>query len=188
MTTYLFIALGFFFPIIFQPIQPSLRFIFLIFLMTFLLPSLNFIFFRMTGTIKNMQLASRSERILPFSFVTILYCVVTFMFYWKFPVPNVLKLMTIITTMVIVSTVTTVFYKVSVHAVAICGVIGILLALNNASDQGSLLYPTVVTVALAGVVMSSRLQLDAHNPREILVGGIMGFVIGFGGIVALFRL
>src|SRR3954467_8692765 len=110
MTTYLFVTLGFFFPIIFQPIQPSLRFIFLIFLMTFLLPSLNFIFFRVTGTIKDMQLVNRAERILPFTFVTILYCVVTFMFYWKFPVPNVLKLMMIITAMVTISTATTAFY------------------------------------------------------------------------------
>jgi membrane-associated phospholipid phosphatase len=156
--------------------------------MTFLLPSLNFIFFRVTGTIKDMQLMNRSERVLPFSFVTILYCVVTVMFYWKFPVPNVLKLMMIITAMVIISTVTTTFYKVSVHAMAICGVIGILLALNNASEQGSLLYPTVIALALAGIVMSSRLQLDAHNPKEILVGAIMGFVLGFGGVLLMFRL
>jgi hypothetical protein len=188
MTTYLFIILAFFFPIIFQPIRPSPWFIFLIFLMTFLLPSLNFIFFRVTGTIKDLQLFNRSERILPFAFVTILYCVVTFMFYWKFPVPNVLKLMMIITAMVIASAIVTLFYKVSIHSVAICGVIGILLPLNNASEQGALLYPTVAALVAAGVVMSSRLQLNAHVPREVLVGALMGFLIGFGGVTTLFRL
>jgi membrane-associated phospholipid phosphatase len=188
MTTYLFVILAFFFPIIFQPIHPSAWFIFLIFLMTFLLPSLNFIFFRATGTIKDLQLFNRSERILPFAFVTILYCVVTFMFYWRFPVPNVLKLMMIITAMVIASAATTLFYKVSIHSVAICGIIGILLPLNNASEQGTLLYPTVAAVIAAGVVMSSRLQLNAHVPREVLVGAVMGFAIGFAGVVTLFRL
>ena len=188
MTTYLFVILAFFFPMIFQPIHPTPWFIFLIFLMTFLLPSLNFIFFRVTGTIKDLHMFNRTERILPFAFVTILYCVVTFMFYWKFPVPNVLKLMMIITAMVIASAVVTLFYKVSVHSVAICGIIGILLPLNNASEEGQLLYPTIAALAMAGVVMSSRLQLNAHVPREVLVGAIMGFAIGFGGVIFLFRL
>ena len=156
--------------------------------MTFLLPSLNFIFFRATGTIKDLQMPTKAERVLPFIFITILYCVVTFMFYWKFQVPNVPKLMLIITAMVIVSTITTFFYKVSVHSVGICGIIGILLALNNASEQGLLFYPMVFTIALAGIVMSARLQLNAHNPREILIGSAMGFTIGFMGVVLLFRL
>lgn len=110
------------------------------------------------------------------------------MFYWKFPVPNVLKLMMIITSMVIASAAVTLFYKVSIHSVAICGIIGILLPLNNASEQGMLLYPTVAAVVAAGVVMSSRLQLNAHVPREVLVGAVMGFAIGFGGVLTLFRL
>lgn len=186
MTTYLFVILSFYLPGILQPIRPSLWFIFLIFLMTFLLPSLNFIFFRVTGTIKDLNLFNRTDRILPFAFVTILYCVVTFMFYWKFPVPNVLKLMMIITAMVIVSAVITVFYKISVHSVAVCGIIGILLPLNNASEQGLLLYPTVGSLVIAGVVMSSRLQLNAHVLREVLYGAVIGFAIGFGGMILLF--
>jgi hypothetical protein len=186
MTTYLFIILSFFLPGILQPIRPSLWFIFLIFLMTFLLPSLNFIFFRVTGTIKDLNMFNRTDRILPFAFVTILYCVVTFMFYWKFPVPSVLKLMMIITAMVIASATITLFYKVSVHSVAVCGIIGILLPLNTASEQGLLLYPTIGALVVAGVVMSSRLQLNAHVLREVFLGAIVGFAIGFGGMVLLF--
>ena len=188
MTTYLFVVLAYFFPGILQPINPSPWFLFLIFLMTFLLPSLNFIFFRVTGTIKDLQMFNRTERILPFAFVTILYCVVTFMFYWKFPVPNVLKLMMIITAMVVAAAITTLFYKVSVHSMAICGIVGILLPLNNASEQGLLLYPTVGALILAGIVMSSRLQLNAHVPKEVGIGAVMGFAIGFGGMMSLFRL
>jgi hypothetical protein len=186
MTTYLFVVLSLYLPGLLQPVRPSLWFIFLIFLMTFLLPSLNFVFFKVTGTIKDFNMFNRSERILPFAFVTILYCVVTFMFYWKFPVPSVLKLMMIITTMVIVSAAITLFFKISVHSVAVCGIIGILLPLNNASEQGLLLYPTVGALVIAGVVMSSRLQLNAHVLREVLMGALLGFTIGFGGMILLF--
>src|SRR5690242_3294237 len=174
MTTYLFAILSVFLPGILQPIRPSLWFIFLIFLMTFLLPSLNFIFFRITGTIKDMQMFDRKDRIMPFIFITILYVVVTYMFYHNFQIPNVLKLMEIITAMIIVSTAVTFFYKVSVHSVAICGLVGILLPLNNASEEGLLLYPTVVVLLLAGLVMSSRLKLDAHVLREVLYGAAIG--------------
>jgi membrane-associated phospholipid phosphatase len=186
MTTWLFIILFLFFPPIFQPLLPTWKFIFLIFLMTFLLPALNFLFFRMTGTVKDMQMFERKDRILPFIMVTILYCVITYMFYWKFNVPNVFKLLMIISAMVIACSIATFFFKVSVHSVAICGIIGILLPLNNASEQGLLLYPTVGSLVIAGVVMSSRLQLNAHVPREVLVGGLMGFIIGLGGMITLF--
>ncbi|HZY81438.1 MAG TPA: hypothetical protein VFE50_18070 [Cyclobacteriaceae bacterium] len=187
MTTYLFVVLSFYLPGMLQPIRPGWL-VFLIFLMTFVLPSLNFVFFRITGTIKDLNLFKRTDRILPFAFITILYCVVTFMFYWKFPVPNVLRLLSIVTLMVIVSAVITLFYKVSVHSVAACGIIGILLPLNNASEQGLLLYPTIAALVIAGIVMSSRLQLNAHVLREVLFGALLGFTIGFGGVIYLFRL
>lgn len=184
MTTYLFIVLSLFLPGALQPVRPSLWFIFLIFLMTFILPALNVLFFRVTGTVKDMQMYDRAGRIMPFTFIAILYCLVTFMFYWKFPVPGVLRLMEIITLMVVVSTVVTMFYKVSVHSVAVCGVIGILLALNNASD-GMLLYPSIAALLIGGLVMSSRLQLNAHVLREVLYGAAIGFIIGIGGVVTL---
>ena len=186
MTTYLFVILSIFLPGILQPVRPSLWFLFLVFLMTFLLPSLNFIFFRVTGTIKDMQMMNRTDRIMPFTFITILYVVVTYMFYNNFHVPNVLRLMEIITTMVIVSTVVTLFYKVSVHSVGMCGLIGILIPLNNASEEGLLLYPTIAATVLAGIVMSSRLKLNAHQLREVLYGAAIGFLIGFGGVMLLF--
>lgn len=188
MTTYLFTILMFFFPMVLTPLRPSFQFIFLIFLMTFLLPALNFLFFRMTGTIKDLNLFNRSERILPFAFVTILYCVVTYMISVKFNMPNVMRFMTIITALVIVSASVTLFFKISVHSVAICGLVGMLLPMNNASEQGSLLYPTVAAVLTAGVVMSARLQLNAHALREVLVGAVLGFAIGFAGMFTLFRL
>jgi hypothetical protein len=185
MTTYLFVILFFYLPSLLLPARASMWLLFLIFLMTFLLPCLNFLFFRFTGTIKDLALVERRARILPFVFISILYSVVTYMFYWKFPVPNLLKIMMIITSMVITCAVITPFYKVSVHSLAIWGIIGILMPLNQATD-GALLYPLASGMVIAGVVMSARLLLDAHVPREVLVGGVLGFTIGFAGMMYLF--
>jgi hypothetical protein len=185
MTTYLFAVLTAYLPSMLLPVRASLWLVFLVFLMTFILPGLNFLFFRMSGTIRDLSMVERKDRIVPFAFVTILYCVVTAMFYWKFPVPNLLKMMLIITLMVIVSTVITIFYKVSVHSVAVWGVLGIMLPLNKASE-GALLYPLAIVLLIAGMVMSARLFLDVHRPREVMVGGLLGFIIGFAGMMTLF--
>lgn len=185
MTTYLFGVLTIYLPSMLLPVRSSLWLVFLVFLMTFILPALNFLFFRLSGTIRDLSLVQRKDRVLPFVFITILYCVVTYMFYWKFPVPNLLKMMLIVTLMVIMSTILTLFYKVSVHAVAIWGILGIMLPLNKAAE-GALLYPLSIGLVIAGIVMSSRLLLDVHAPREIMVGGLLGFVIGFGGMMVLF--
>lgn len=186
MTTYLFAVLMYFLPVLLQPLNASPMFLLMIFLMTFLLPGLNFVLFRFTGGIKDFTMMERTDRTLPFAFVSILYCVVTLMFYLKFPVPNIIRLMMIVTALVMVSAIVTQFYKVSVHSVGVWGTIGILLPLNRISDDGILLVPTAIAILIAGFVMSARLQLNAHMPREVLIGAILGFAIGFGGMVVLF--
>jgi membrane-associated phospholipid phosphatase len=186
MTTYLFLVLSFYLPSILVPLNPTWWFIFLIFGLTFLLPSLNFLFFRTTGTIKDFVMFERLDRLIPFAFISILYGVVTLMFYWKFPVPGVLKLMMVITALILVCALITLFYKISVHSAGVWGIIGILLPLNKASEEGTLLIPTMVAIVVAGLVMSSRLQLNAHVPREVLAGAVVGFAVGFAGMIFMF--
>jgi membrane-associated phospholipid phosphatase len=185
MTTYLFVILFFFLPIIFQPIRPSLAFIGLILLMTFVLPALNFIFFKLTGTIDNLSMPDRKQRTFPFLFISILYVLVTFLFHWKVGVASVTNLLMIISSLVVLAASITLFYKVSIHSAAIWGVIGILLPLHKSSN-GALLISIIVLIIAAGLVMSSRLQLNAHSPREVLTGSLLGFGIGFTGMVILF--
>ncbi len=94
--------------------------------------------------------------------------------------------MVIITCMVVISLVITFFYKISIHSLAACGGIGILLPLNKVTEEATLLWPTAFVILAAGLVMSSRLLLDAHTPREVLYGSMVGFLVGFGGMVVLF--
>jgi membrane-associated phospholipid phosphatase len=186
MTTYLFAVLTYYLPSILQPLRASWWFTLLIFGMTFVLPASNFLFFKVSGTIKDLTLFNRTDRLVPFAFISILYGVVTLMFFWKFPVPGVLKLMTVVTGMILISAMITLFYKLSIHTVAMWGMIGMLLPLNKASEEAVLLIPTIVAVLVAGLVMSARLQLNAHTPREVLVGALVGFAAGFAGIVVFF--
>jgi len=186
MTTYLFLLLTYFLPVILQPAQPSPWIILLIFVTTFALPAVNFLLLRLTGSIRDLTMPHRHQRILPFIFISAIYVFVTVMFYWKFPIPNLLRLMMIVSAMVVFATVVTFFYKISVHSLAMWGAVGMMLPMNKVSEVGSLLIPTVIVIVIAGLVMSARLALDAHTPREVLVGSTSGFAIGFFGMIILF--
>jgi len=165
------------------------NFVFLIFCVTFLLPALNIGIFRTFGSIKSLAMEERGERIIPFSFIAILYGVLTYLFYSRTRIglnDNLLKFLIIIDVLVIVAALVTVFYKVSVHSMAIWGLIGILLPLNKVSEDGALLLPTIISIVIAGLVMTSRLQLDAHTPREVMVGSMLGFGISFAAMITMF--
>lgn len=186
MTTYLFLILLFYLPVMLQPIRATWWIILLIFVTTFALPAVNFIMLRLTGSIRDLTMPQREQRVLPFIFVAIIYVFVTVMFYWKFPVPNLLRLMAIVSAMVVFATVVTFFYKISVHSLAMWGALGMMLPMNKVSEENTLLYPTVIVIVITGLVMSSRLALNAHHPREVMFGGVAGFAIGFFGMIILF--
>lgn len=94
--------------------------------------------------------------------------------------------MLLVTLLVVVGTLITFFYKVSIHSLAMWGGIGIIIPLNKAMEQAYLLWPTAGIIIAAGLVMSARLYLDAHTPRQVMVGGLVGFGIGFLGMIFLF--
>ena len=191
MATYLCAILMVAMPAALDPVRSEIftGFLMLIFLVTFMLPAINIVLFKIFGTISSLAMEDRRDRVVPFVFVTLLYLLMTYLFYVKFKIDftdNIMKFLIIMDLLVIGSTLTTFFYKVSVHSVGICGLLGILLPLNKVSEDSQLLYPTIGMIVVAGAVLSSRLQLNSHTPREVMVGGAMGFAIGFGGMNVLF--
>ncbi|MFN5432880.1 MAG: hypothetical protein ACK498_19240 [Cyclobacteriaceae bacterium] len=188
LTTYLVIILSYYFPSMLM-IRKENRMIIigLVFLFTFVLPAVNLVMLRAFGNIQSLTLQSRRERILPFVFISMFYVLFTFLFYFKLPFSaNFEKLMMIVSALVVVSLLITLFYKISIHSIAMGGGIGILLPLNQVTEQMSLLWPTAFTILATGLVMSSRLLLDAHTPREVMYGSVVGFVVGFFGMIILF--
>lgn len=191
MVTGLFSIFALWFPLGLDPLKEEnfWSFIGLIFGVTFILPALNISMFKAFGMIQSLQMEERSERVLPFSFVSILYVVVTYLFFVKTRVSfhdNLLKFLVVADVLIVLSTLATLFYKVSIHSLAACGLIGILLPLNKVSEDGALFYPTLGAILAAGVVMSARLQLNAHSPREVLTGALLGFGASFISMLIFF--
>jgi hypothetical protein len=186
MPTLLFGVVSYFSPAIFQA-TPWISFILLmVFVLTAVLPVLNVLMFRMTGTIQNIYFPTRRERVTPFIFITVLYAGVTALMYLKVPIPVVVKFMMISTALTALVSIGTFFIKISVHAVGISGLTGILLALGAFSTATELILPALILLVLSGVVMSSRLFLQAHTLDEVTWGGVLGFAAGFAGVFILF--
>ena len=143
--------------------------------------------FKAFGTIPSLHMRSRRERILPFIAITLIYSVVVLMFFYKVTQNvNFNKVMLIVACMVLTATLFTFFQKISIHSLAICGALGILIPLNKAVENSVLLWLSIAVLILAGLVMSARLYLNAHTPREVLYGAVTGFSVGFLGMIILF--
>jgi hypothetical protein len=85
LTTYLVVLLGTFFPALLMIAPQNLRVMTaFIFCFTFLLPVVNLIMFRMFGTISSYTLENRSERIVPFIAIALIYLVTAFLFFSNF--------------------------------------------------------------------------------------------------------
>jgi hypothetical protein len=191
MATYLLILLGLTLPAALDPLQPEnyWTFIALIFIVTFVLPVLNLSIFRFFGTIDSFTLKDRKQRIIPFFFISLIYVAITYVFYSKYQFEwndNLLKLMMIIDLLVLVATLVTLFFKVSVHSIGIWGLVGITLLLTKISEVQTLFHVSLGLILLAGLIMSSRLQLGAHTPREVMWGSVLGLATSLLGMLVLF--
>ncbi len=182
------IIIGFYFPLMLEISPRNFNLILgFVFCFTFILPVVNIIMFRYFGTISSYTMHTRHERLVPFIAISIIYLVMIFLFYNKLPLSeNFNKLMAIVTALVVVSTLVTLFYKISIHSIAASGMIGIMLPLNKAIENNVLLWPTAIALVIAGLIMSARLYLNAHTFNEVLTGALTGFTVGFAGMLILF--
>ncbi len=190
--TYFFSLLAWALPNSLEPIAPELqkKFILFIFIVTCVIPLLNVAIFKVFGSIKSFAMPDRRERILPFVFISVIYVAVTYLFYVQARMnlnDNFLKFMVIIDMLVVVATIATLFFKVSVHAVTVWGLIGILVPLNKITEVNSIFYPTVGVILLAGFIMAARLRMDAHSPREVMWGAVLGLATGLTGMLLFFN-
>jgi hypothetical protein len=191
MATYLCGILMLTYPPALDPVRSEIfsGFLLLIFFVTFLLPAINIMIFKIFGTIPSMMMMDRRDRVVPFTFIALFYIMMTALFYWKFHLgfqDNVFKFLIVIDLLVIASTIITFFYKVSVHAIGICGLMGIMIPLNKISEDHLLFYPTLGLLVIAGAVMSARLYLNVHTLREVMVGAMVGFTTSLVSVIMLF--
>lgn len=134
-----------------------------------------------TGVIKNWHLARRQDRVVPLLVTGLCQGVLTYMFLQHVTIHNMLVVLTSVSVILSVFAVcVTLFYKISLHAIGVGSLLGMLLALQLRFSEFDLLMPFLATLILGGIVLSSRLRLEAHKVDELISGCACGLVLTGG--------
>jgi len=157
----------------------------LIFLTTCVIPVFIVLLFRFTKVIKDLHMKERRERYLPFAFISVFYILVTYLMsrqVWFNPTMAVVMIS--MTTVVITTNLITYFWKISAHAAGVAGWLGFIMVFSRIYSNGNTLFwPLIIAVMLTGIVIWSRLYLNAHKPSESLAGFVLGFLVCFSSVL-----
>lgn len=166
-------------PVGFSP-TGSVVLITLIWVTTFLIPTLSLFVLKMSGSISSLTLKNREERITPMIYTTIMYGVTTYLFSTKVELGEMISVFLGISTLLIgVTGLITLLWKISVHTLAMGGLIGILMGINQLVLIPHFMMVLLVLLFLSGVVASARLKLNAHTPVQVYSGFVLGVFLSF---------
>jgi hypothetical protein len=126
----------------------------------------------------------RKDRVIPLMFSTILYIVTTYIIF-RFSVPSFLKSFFIATSFLsLAATIVNFWWKISLYSIG-AGVLLALVLILSLKMYTPLLWYLIPVIIAGGLILSSRLQLNLHNPGQVWCGFLAGF-IAFATILMLF--
>jgi hypothetical protein len=126
------------------------------------------------GAITTWTVDDRKERLIPFLLTTVLYGATSFIIF-KFPLPLFLKSFIFGTLFLsILVTVINLKWKISVHSVGAGALLAMVLILSFRMYTPLVWHFIAVAIA-SGIILSSRLRLNYHNPQQVWLGLFTGF-------------
>jgi hypothetical protein len=141
-----------------------------------LLPLSMIPFFIHRHMISSWDITERKERNIPLILSSILYMITTYIFF-RFPVPYFLKTYVLAVTLIsLISMLVNFWWKISLHSVAAGTILALVLVLSYKMYTPLIWFIVPVMIA-GGLIMSSRLRLNLHNPAEVWTGYLTGIAI-----------
>ena len=183
-----------------------------VFLYTFFIPAVTLVMFRAVGFVKTIELKDRQDRIGPYILTGIFYLWLFYNLLNSTEVNTgqlnfVLQIPTAYTSFVLGGTIGLFiaffinnFSKISAHAVGMGGLLGMVVItmllfsyesfmINSTilgAFQVSMTAVFILTIFLSGLVGTSRLILQAHEPMDLFGGYLVGFASQFIALRLLF--
>ena len=152
---------------------------FLFIAFTVVLPTMIFLWLIKRGVISSLDMPEASERKIPFLISIILYFALYYLLR-KLALPELVYLLLLGTILsIVVCFFITIIWKISIHMIAVGGVIGSLLALSIRLGADFIL-PIYVVTLLAGFIGYARLKLYAHTPAQVYSGFLLGTALMAG--------
>ena len=155
---------------------PVKKLLFLILLVNNVLLPLSLLpFFIHMNIISSWSLSDRKERIIPLVITTILYCTTSFIIF-RFPIPVFFKSFIYATAFLsLIVTVINFRWKISLHSVGAGALIALVIILSLKMFT-PLVWYLISAVIAGGLILSSRLKLNFHNPQQVWFGFFTGII------------
>lgn len=161
--------------------QNIIFFISLVFITTYLLPVLTIYGLYLTGLVKTLYLDKPSERIIALGISIIFYSFISYFLYTRLRANQQILLFFLASVISMISgAIVTAFEKISLHTIAITGMILYYGSICFRSQIATLMWPFVGLVLAGGFLMSARLYLNKHTPVQVLYGFILAVIISGG--------
>ncbi len=162
--------------IAYLPLRLKLILLAVIFVNTVLMPALLIVLLWYRKYISSINVEKREERTILLLMTALLYLITTVML-WRLNLPGIIKsFIASVTILLFVIAVINLRSKISIHAAG-AGAMTAIIILLSTRLQVSLVFLVIPSVAISGLVLHSRLQLNAHKPGEVYWGYLTGAVV-----------
>jgi hypothetical protein len=134
--------------------------------------------------INNFEMSDRKERIIPMLVTSC--CLITLHVFISriIPVRIITSFTFSVAALSIVLLMVNMFYKISMHLLAIGGVTGLILAVSVLYDVRPFFFLALI-ILIAGIAASSRLALKAHSLMQVATGYGLGLTFIYFIITAI---
>lgn len=147
----------------------------IVFITTFLIPSLFLLILKKFGVIHSITMKKREDRFIPLIVVVVFLFVAT-RFFSKLAGLEIFNyyLLCNIALCTIVFWVN-IYWKISMHAIGWGGFTAMLFLMSTASATIYMPY-FIASILISGIVASARLYLKSHKESQIYTGFVIGFI------------
>ncbi len=150
-----------------------------VFSFTFILPTISMFFLLKLKVIDSLEMNSSKERPIPLIIVA-LFFYATYHLLRQFPVNTVFTVFMLrATLLVLFSLLVNYLSKISIHMVALGGLLGTFIGFSFLLHQDIRIYMYLI-ILISGITGTARLSLDAHSPAQVYAGFAMGVLVMLG--------
>lgn len=148
------------------------------FVCTAMIPALFILLLKFSGSVSDLELTDRKERVLPF--LTMIFSVLVYIFFIRrMQVPFwLIGLLIGVAASLLISMCVNFYWKISMHSVGIGGLLGAVMGIARIHMiNASWLF--IILILAAGLLATSRIILNKHTPMQTYAGICLGFICTF---------
>ncbi len=151
---------------------------------TIVLPLISVLFLIRIKHVYSLEMMDSKERPLPLFFAAIFTALAYYRLEEILLFTPILKSEIIGSIIILMlASVISLWWKISLHMLAIGGATGIIVALNSLFGGGT--EAVMLFVFLSGMLAMARLKEKAHDKSQIYLGFLLGFIIELGSVLLL---